>query len=302
MAKKDYYQILGIKKEATEKEIKQAFRKAAKQWHPDANRDNPNAEARFKEINEAYEVLSDPDKRATYDRFGSVNPQDFASGMGGRPGGTYYTSTDAADSPFGDILEQIFGGFNRSGSTRGRSTSEQAYSRTVRADGQDIEQTVQINLREAYSGGTRIVTKGDRRLKVNIPAGATNGTRIRLAGEGAPGTGGGNPGDLYLIVEIEPDSQFEREGDNLKTEIKIDMFTAILGGEVEVPTLERPVKLRVPPGTQSGRRFRLTGKGMPIIKQSGQFGDLYARALVTVPENLTDQQREWITELRDKLR
>lgn len=297
MAKKDYYKILGINKNANEKEIKSAFRKQAKQWHPDANQANPNAEAKFKEVNEAYEVLSDPDKRATYDRFGTANPQDFA----GRSGGSYTYTNDGGDSPFADILDQVFGGFGRSQRTGRAGTPPSPFADAGRSVGQDIEQPVKISLREAYSGGTRIVTKGDRRLKVNIPAGASDGTRVRLAGEGAPGFGGGANGDLYLIVEVESDAQFERAGDNLNVEVKVDMFTAMLGGEVEVPTLERPVKLRVPPGTQSGKRFRLTGKGMPIIRQQGQSGDLFARVLVTVPEHLSEQQREMVEELRFKL-
>lgn len=304
MAHKDYYKILGVNKNATEKEIKQAFRKQAKQWHPDANRDNPNAEAKFKEVNEAYEVLSDPTKRSTYDQFGSVNPQDF--GFGGAPGGGRYgytTSTeDFAGSPFADILEQFLGGRGRS--TRGRGVSQEPFGfggNMGRTNGQDIEQPVTISLREAYSGGVRIVTKGDRKLRVNIPAGATDGTRIRLAGEGGAGAGGGLTGDLYLVVQIEDDPQFQRKGDDLTVDVKVDMFTALLGGEVEVPTLDRPVKLRIPAGSQSGKKFRLTGKGMPNVKQSDHAGDLYARLLITVPENLTPHQREAVEDLRRKL-
>ncbi len=308
MAQKDYYKILGVNKNATEKEIKQAFRKQAKQWHPDANQDNPNAEARFKEVNEAYEVLSDATKRSTYDQFGSVNPQDFGFGGAGAPGGGRYSYTTSTDdmggSPFADILEQFLGGRGRN-NTRGRGTASQdpfGFGGNMgRTNGQDIEQPVTISLREAYSGGVRIVTKGDRKLRVNIPAGATDGTRIRLAGEGGAGAGGGLTGDLYLVVQIEEDAQFQRKGDDLTVEVKVDMFTATLGGEVEVPTLDRPVKLRIPAGSQSGKKFRLTGKGMPNVKQADHTGDLYARLLVTVPENLSPLQREAVEELRNKL-
>ena len=135
-------------------------------------------------------------------------------------------------------------------------------------------------------------------MRVNIPAGAKTGTKVRLAGEGEAGFGGGQPGDLYLIVEVEPDSRFEREGDDLTAEVKVDMFTALLGGEAEVPTLGRPIKLKIPAGTQSGRKFRLTGKGMPVLSQKDKHGDLYARILVTVPEHLTDEQRELVEQLR----
>ncbi len=305
MAKKDYYKTLGIDKNATEKEIKQAFRKQAKQWHPDANQDNPNAEAKFKEVNEAYEVLSDANKRSTYDQFGSVNPQDF--GFGGTNGGRYtYTgnSEDMGSSGFGDIFEGLFG--NASRSRRGRGASQSPFGdfggASSRQAGQDIEQAVTISLKEAYSGGVRIVTKGDRKLRVNIPVGATDGTRIRLAGEGGAGFGGGQNGDLYLVVQVEDDPQFKRTEDDLTVEVKVDMFTAMLGGEVEVPTLDRPLKLRIPAGTQSGKRIRLKGKGMPNVKQHDQFGDLYARILITVPENLNDSQRELVEGLRGQLK
>jgi curved DNA-binding protein len=297
MAKKDYYQTLGVSKTASEKEIKQAFRKLAKKHHPDANPDDPSAETKFKELNEAYEVLSDTEKRAMYDRFGTVNPQNIP-GAGG-----FHTNVDNGDAPFSDILESLFGGFGRSGSartrTRTRTTGFEGFEPPV--GGQDIEQPVTISLREAYTGATRIITKGDRKLKVNIPAGATDGTKIRLSGEGKPTRGGGKPGDLYLVVQVEADSQFERDGDNLQIDSRVDMFTAMLGGEVEVPTFDKPLKLRIPAGTQSGRRFRLSGKGMPVKGKPGEFGDLYARILITIPENLNAEQRKLVEKLRASL-
>ncbi|MFN8374089.1 MAG: J domain-containing protein [Anaerolineae bacterium] len=247
---KDYYQTLGVSRDASEKDIKQAYRKLAKKHHPDANPNNPQAEARFKEINEAYEVLSDPDKRAKYDRFGP----DFAR-MGGVPGGGQYTYTTDEASDFGNIFETLFGGLG--GSTRGTRSGSRV---NTRMKGEDIEQPVRISLREAYEGATRLVTKGERKIRVNIPAGATDGTKVRMSGEGEAGVGGGPAGDLYLIVEVEPDEQFKREGSDLTVEVKVDMFTALLGGEVEVPTLARPVKLKIPAGTQSGRKFRVSGK------------------------------------------
>lgn len=295
MAKKDYYQILGVNRNASEKDIKTAFRRLAKKHHPDANPNDPHAEARFKEINEAYEVLSDSQKRATYDQFGTVNPQ----GFGGQPGGGYYTNVDTGGMPFSDIFDSLFGSMGRGGRTRGSRTSTNFSGAAVK--GEDLDQPVKITLREAYAGAQRLITKGDRRIKVNIPAGATDGTKVRLAGEGSPSFGG-QAGDLYLIVEVEPDATFERDGDNLKVEVKIDMFTALLGGEAEVPTMDRPVKLRIPPCTQSGRRFRLTGKGMPILKQPDTFGDLYARVLITVPEKLTPEQQRLVESLRDSFR
>jgi curved DNA-binding protein len=287
---KNYYETLGVSKTASDKEIKQAFRKLAKKYHPDANPNDPSAEAKFKEINEAYEVLSDAEKRAQYDQFGSAYQQ-FG---GNRNGSGYYTNVDMRDSPFGDILESLFSNFGRS--ERGRSQQGQPFD--VRMDGQDIEQKVRISLQEAYTGTSRLVTKGSRKVKVTIPPGAATGTRVRLAGEGEIGSYGGRAGDLYLIVEVEPDARFERDGDNLTVDVKLDMFTAMLGGEIEVPTLDRPVRLKIKPGTQSGRKFRIAGKGMPVLRRDGEFGDLYARMLITVPENLTSQQRELVEQLR----
>ncbi len=294
MAKtKDYYQTLGVSRSANDKEIKQAFRKLAKKFHPDANRDDPNAESRFKEVNEAYEVLSDKEKRSMYDRFGTVNPQQapWGNNPAGGDGGPYtYTSSNVDFGDLGDIFGSLFGRRNERG-----STTTNPFNGTRVARGQDIEQKVNITLQEAYSGATRLITKGERTVRVNIPAGAKTGTKVRLAGEGEAGA---QPGDLYLILEVEPDSRFERDGDNLTVDVKVDMFTALLGGEAEVPTMSRPVKLKIPAGTQSGRKFRLTGKGMPVLNQTDRYGDLYARMLVTVPEKLTPEQRELVEQLK----
>jgi curved DNA-binding protein len=287
---KNYYETLGVAKTASEKEIKQAFRKLAKKYHPDANPNDPSAEAKFKELNEAYEVLSDTEKRAQYDQFGSAYQQ-----FGGNRNGGYYTNVNTQDNPFGDILESLFSNF---GGRSERGRTQQARPFDMRMDGQDIEQKVKISLQEAYTGTSRLVSKGSRKVKVTIPPGAATGTRVRLAGEGEAGASGGRSGDLYLIVEVEPDSRFEREGDNLTVDVKLDMFTAMLGGEIEVLTLDRPVKLKVKPGTQSGRKFRLAGKGMPVLRKDGEYGDLYARMLITVLDNLTAEQRELVEKLR----
>ena len=290
---KNYYDTLGVRKSASDKEIKQAFRKLAKQYHPDANPDNPQAEARFKEINEAYEVLGDSEKRRQYDQFGAR----FADYN--RNGGGHYPNinhADIDDASFSDILENLFGGFGRSGQSR---TARQP--RQQPGKGHDLEQRVTISLHEAYHGATRRVTKGNRAVSVNIPAGARMGTKVRLAGEGQANPMGGPPGDLYLNVEVAADPTFERDGDDLNVEIKVDMFTALLGGEAEVPTMTGHVKLMIPPGTQSGRKFRLSGKGMPLLRKKNEFGDLYAKALVTVPESLTPEQRRLAQQLRDSM-
>jgi curved DNA-binding protein len=300
---KDYYKVLGVSRTASDKEIKQAFRRLAKQYHPDANPGDPSAEAKFKEINEAYEVLGDKEKRVQYDQFGP----DFAryqqyqqyQQQPGYNGGPSYTNFDYGDASnfegFGDLFESIFG-FGRRGPAGG------AAHESVREvpQGRDLEHRISISLREAYEGAQRYITKGERRLKVNIPAGADKGTKVRLAGEGEPSmVPGGEPGDLYLVIDVEPDPQYERKGDDLHVNVDVDMFTAMLGGEVRVPTMSRPVKLKIPPGTQSGQKFRISGKGMPNRRQQNQYGDLYAHVLIHVPEKLSNTQRELVNQLRE---
>jgi curved DNA-binding protein len=277
--------------------------------HPDQNASDPQAEAKFKELNEAYEVLSDPQKRRLYDTYGSAGPGVGASGGTGQ--GSPFGGASGSD--FSEIFDTFFSNRGRGSgrSTRGRGTRVESnpfggfggfdVGTSYSVDGSDIAQPVTITLHEAYTGATRLITKGGRTLRANIPPGAQTGTRVRLAGEGEPGINGGQPGDLYLVVEVEPDPQFERKGDDLIVEVKVDWATAMLGGEVEVPTLSRPLKLRIPPGTQSGRRLRLAGKGMPLLKQPNQHGDLYARVLITIPETLTDEQRALVEQLRRSL-
>ncbi len=300
---KDYYKVLGISKNASDDEIKKAYRKLAKKYHPDTNPNNPEAEARFKEVNEANEVLSDKDKREMYDRFGTTTPGGFPGGAG--PDVRYYNQGNSGDVPFSDIFDTFFGGLG--GRSRGGAQAQGRgapggsgfgnFSTSNSAQGEDIEQPVTITLKEAYSGTTRVVTRDGRKITVKIPAGADTGTKVRLAGEGMPGMGG-RDGDLYLIVTVDDDMQFERKGDDLLTDVKIDMFTALLGGEAEIPTMDKNVKLKIPAGTQSGRKFRLPNKGMPLLKKPGEFGDLYARVLITVPIALTEKQQALVEHLR----
>ncbi len=289
---KDYYDLLGVSKSASADEIKKAFRKQAKKYHPDANPDNPSAETKFKEVNEAYEVLSDKEKRQQYDMFGSVGAN---GGFGGGNQG-YYQQSNMNGADLEDIIGSIFGGGFRS-STGGNPFAQQARPQR----GQNIEQEITISLDEAYRGTTRLLNKDGRQLTVNIPAGADNGTKVRLSGEGHQGMGG-QAGDLYLIVNVnENSSPFTRDDNDLTVDFEVDAFTAMLGGSVEVPTMERSVNLKIPAGTQSGRKFRLSGKGMPIMRKKGKHGDLYARVVITVPEKLTDKQRELAQQLRDSL-
>lgn len=318
MEYKDYYKILGVSKDADEKEIKRAFRRLARQYHPDVNPNDKQAEERFKEINEAYEVLSDPEKRRKYDQLGSEwrrwqqtggRPGDFdwsrwAGGGAGGPGGQrvyvrYGTPEDLEDlfgggNPFSDFFSQIFGGMRG-----GAGSGGFAYEPRPRPQrGQDYEQEVEITLEEAYHGATRVLQKDGRRLKVKIPPGARDGTRVRIAGEGGAGVAGGEAGDLFLRVKVRPDPRFERKGDDLYTTVPVDLYTAVLGGKVTVPTLSGPVMLTIPAGTQNGRTFRLRGKGMPRLRRSGEYGDLYAKVDVRLPTKLTDRQRELFEELR----
>ncbi len=291
---RDYYDILGVARNASDDDIKRAFRQKAKQYHPDANPDDAAAEARFKEVNAAYEVLSDHDKRSAYNQFGE-NWQHFQAGNGGGP------FTDGAQfHDMSDIFETIFagsGGRRHAGGFGGFGGRAQ---RSPRA-GQDIEQPVRISLREAYEGTQRVYSKAGREITLQIPRGAATGTKVRLAGEGQPGMNGGPPGNLYLIVEVADDPQFTRDGHDLGVDVQVDALTAMLGGEVEVPTLTGKLRMKVRPGTQAGKRLRLSGKGMPKLRGAADYGDLLARVVINVPAQLSPEQRELAQALRDSL-
>ena len=284
---RDYYDVLGVSRSASEDEIKRAYRQKAKQYHPDANPNNPGAEARFKEINEAYEVLRDDDKRSAYNHFGAnwQNYQDFNGGQ------NPFGNAGAAHVDMSDLFETLFNGQRR------------GFRVNAVRDGEDIEQNTHISLREAYEGARRVVTFQDGRgVPFKIPRGAATGAKVRLAGEGHPGIGGGRAGDLYLVVHVAEDPQFKRQGDDLHVDVKVDVFTAMLGGEAEVPTMTRPVRVKIRAGAQSGQKLRLAGKGMPKLRHENAFGDLYARVMVTVPHPLNAAQIELAETLRESLR
>ncbi|NPV65814.1 MAG: J domain-containing protein [Anaerolineae bacterium] len=296
---KDYYSVLGVSRDATQKDIKRAYRKLARQYHPDVNPGDKKAEERFKEINEAYEVLSDEEKRRQYDQLGAQYQQwQRMGGQGNVPwedlirqagGGSIHYEFDGAESFF-DILNSFFGGGlgGRTGQqSRARGTAQGAMMK-----GRDIEQEITISLEEAYHGTRRDFNRAGRRLSVNIPPGARTGTRVRVSGKGESGYNGGPPGDLYLVVNVQEHPTFKRDGDDLLVELPVDLYTAVLGGEVEVPTLGGKVRLKVPPGTQSGQKFRLAGRGMPRLGASREHGDLYVRILVQVPRSLTREEQE----------
>ena len=307
---KDYYQTLGLSKTASEKEIKSTYRKLARKFHPDVNPGDKSAEARFKEINEAYEVLGDPDKRRKYDELGANwrmyeqagaggGPFDQGGGwtvnMGGGQGGFRTMTEDemremfGTEYPFSDFFNTFFGGAGpgegrrRGGRTRGRK-------------GRDLEHEITLSLEDADQGVTRrLALKHDghaRTVDVRIPAGVGDGSRVRLAGEGEHGAGGAASGDLYLRIQLAPHQLFERKGRDLYARVAVPLTVAVLGGEVDVPALGgRTLRLKVPPGTQNGQVFRLRGQGMTLAGKSGERSDLYATVDVQLPRQLTPEQR-----------
>ncbi len=316
---KDYYATLGVAKDASEADIKRAYRKLARQYHPDLNPGDKSAEARFKAVNEANEVLGDPDKRRKYDELGAnwraydhaPPPGQGAGGwtppFSGAPGG-YRTMTpeemeelfggQGGQDPFSDFFHTFFGG-----ATQGRRTGGRA-GRTPRGGrGMDVEHPIDLTLEEAFTGTSRrLVTTRDgkeRAVEVRIPAGVKDGARVRAAGEGAAAPRGGRAGDLYLTVRILPHPRFERRGLVLHVSLDIPVTTAILGGEVDVPTLGgSSVRLRVPPLTDHGRLFRLKGHGMPAVGKPDERGDLYGRVAIRIPSHLTDEERRHYEALR----
>ncbi len=285
---RDYYKVLGVSREASADELKDAYRRLAKRYHPDANNQSEKAAARFKEINEAYDTLSDPQKRQQYDLIGKAGAannfsyQDIPFDL---------NNLNINDTNgFGDFIDQLF-----KGQTRQRRES---HHRPSPRHGQDKELALNIRLEEAYRGTTRNLRVADKEIRVRIPPGVDTGTRIRVAGKGAAGQNGGKAGDLYLRIKVMHDSRFERQGDDLLSEIPLDLFIALLGGTVEAPTLDRPVRLTIPPGTDSGQRFRLPNKGMPKRGSEDQRGDLFVRVQIEMPKNLTVEQRRLAKELR----
>jgi DnaJ-class molecular chaperone len=303
MAGKDYYAILGVNKTATTDEVKKAFRKLARKYHPDVNPGDKAAEAKFKEINEANEVLSDKDKRAKYDKYGDQWQHADAFE---KAGGARYQQQPGGANPFGG--GNPFGGFDfqqGGGGYAGEdigSIFDQMFrggggGRRRAHKGQDLEYGVEVSLEEAYHGTARQLAMQDSKLEVKIPAGVTNGSRVRLAGKGGEGSGGGARGDLFLVVKVAPHSRFERKGDDLMETIDVPLTVAALGGEVHVPTIKgTKLALKVPPETQNGRTFKLTGQGMPHLGKTGH-GDLIAKINVKLPANLTEREKELFAEL-----
>lgn len=323
---KDYYKLLGVEKGASEKDIKSAYRKLARKYHPDVNPGDKGSEDKFKQMQEAYDVLGDPEKRKKYDQFGdqwkaySQNGPGFpgggGGGAGGYPGGYRVEYGGGVDpSQFGDmndLFASLFGD-QAGGARRGGASPFGASMRQAPQRGADTEAGLTITVEEAYSGVTKSLNisgesrydlnrggyadGGGKRVEVKIPAGVAEGQKIRVAGQGM--NGGAGSGDLYLVVKIAPSDTFERKGDDLYADVPVPFYDAALGGEVKVPTPKGTrLTMRIPAGVQSGQSLRLTGQGMPKLKSGGGFGDLYARIKVTVPKNLNERQTELLGELK----
>lgn len=312
MAYIDYYKILGVDKNASQDDIKKAFRKLARKYHPDLNPNDPSAKDKFQEINEANEVLSDPEKRKKYDEYGEhwkhageFEAQKKArqhtggggggfSGFGG-DGGSYWYSSDGEGfsggdaGGFSDFFESMFG--HRGGGGRGNAGFR----------GQDFNAELHLSLRDAARTHKQVLNVNGKQVRITIPAGVADGQVIKLKGYGGEGINGGPAGDLYITFKIAEDSVFKRLGDDLYVDVEMDLYTAVLGGEKVIDTLEGKVKLKIKPETQNGTKVRLKGKGFPVYKKEGQFGDLIITYSVKIPTNLTDRQKELFRELQQSM-
>ena len=309
MQYKDYYKTLGVSKDASQDEIKKAYRKLAVKYHPDKNPDDKKAEERFKEVSEAYEVLRDPEKRKKYDQLGA-NWKDFEhAGAGGYDfgqarsgaagGGQYFFQGDLGDlfgdsgagGGFSDFFKAFFGdmGGPRTGFGRGQ--------RPVR--GNDLKAEMDISLSEAYHGTSRIVNVDGEKLRVTIKPGAYHGQELRIRGKGGRGTGSGTRGDLYVKIRVQPERKYELQGKDLVYKADVDLYTAVLGGKVELDTLAGKLNIQVPGGSQSGKKLRLKGKGMPEYGKPGSAGDLIVQLNVVIPENLSQEELNLFKKLKE---
>lgn len=301
MAYIDYYKILGVDKNASQDDVKKAYKKLARKFHPDLNPNDPDAHRKFQEINEANEVLSDPEKRKKYDQYGenwkhadqfeSAGGQygqygQYGGGFGGQDGGGAYWSSSGDDGEFSDFFENLFG------SRRGSRSSSYGFR------GQDYTAELHLNLTDAAKTHKQVITVNGKNLRITVPAGVADGQTIKLKGQGGPGANGGPAGDLYITFNIADNTPFKREGDDLYLTVPLDLFTAVLGGEQYIDTLDGKVKLKVKPGTQNNTKVRLKGKGFPVYKQEGKSGDLIVTYSIEIPAHLTDRQKELFREIQ----
>ncbi|MBO3099799.1 DnaJ C-terminal domain-containing protein [Gelidibacter pelagius] len=299
MAFIDYYKVLGLNKSATAADIKKAYRKLARKHHPDVNPNDKTAEQKFKEINEANEVLGDPEKRKKYDKYGKdwqhgeayeqaqrqqqSQRQYQQQGAGGFGGGNF------SEGDFSDFFESMFGG---GGASRGRG-------RSAGFRGQDFNAELQLDLRDVYETHKRVLTVNGKNIRLTIPAGVENGQVIKITGKGGPGANGGPNGDLLIQFNISNSTKFKRDGSDLYTTETIDLYTAILGGEITVDTFDGKVKLKIKPETQNGTKVKLTGKGFPVYKKEGRFGDFYITYDIQMPTKLSSKEKELFNELKN---
>jgi curved DNA-binding protein len=296
MEYKDYYKILGIDKKATQEEIKKAFRKLAVKYHPDKNPGNKEAENRFKEINEANEVLSDPEKRKKYDELGeNWQYHQQNGGQGGfnweqwqQQGRSHSRADDFFEGgSFSDFFNNIFGGMG--GSQRRKSSHR----------GQDYHADIRLTLEEAYHGATRTLEIHDKKLRINVKRGVEDGQTLRVKGKGEPSHNKGEAGDLYLQIHVHPHHLYTRDGNDLEQKIKIDLYTAVLGGKLKVHTFEGDLIITIPEGTQNGKILRMKGKGMPVYGKENQFGDMLVKISVQLPAELSEDEKELFRQLRE---
>ncbi len=306
----DYYKILGVDRNATADDIKKAYRKLARKLHPDLNPNDKEAQKKFQELNEANEVLSDPEKRAKYDKYGenwkhgeeyekaeqqyrqqrqqqSNRQQQWSS----QDGQTFYTEGDFSDDDFSDFFHSMFGSGFSNRRQSGTNSSRHRFK------GADFQAELHLTLRQAMQTHQQTLSINGKNVRITIPAGVADGQKIKLSGYGQPGVNGGPNGDLYITFTIEDDSLFKRLGDDLYTDASIDLYTAVLGGETMINTLDGQVKMSIKAGTQPNARLRLKGKGFPVYKKEGQSGDLYVTLKVYLPEHLSDQEKELFTQL-----
>lgn len=297
----DYYKVLGLEKNATTDQIKSAYRKLARKYHPDLNPNDAEANKKFQQINEANEVLSDAEKRKKYDQYGAdwKHAEQFEQarqqqanrqrqGSTGFGGGEEYFSYEGGGD-FSDFFESVFG----------RASGGGTQGRTRQYRGQDYNSELQIKLSDVYKTHQQILTINGKQVRITIPAGIENGQTIRLRGYGSRGVNGGPNGDLYITFAITNDTNYVRKGNDLELSLPIDLYTAMLGGEVTVDTMSGKVKLKVAPETQNGTKTRLKGKGFPVYKKEGEYGDLYITYQVVLPTNLTDKQKQLFEELKN---
>jgi curved DNA-binding protein len=307
----DYYKILGIDKNASDADVKKAYRKLARKLHPDLNPNDPSAKQKFQQINEANEVLSDPTKRAKYDKYGKdwMHAEEFEKqrqqqeqyqqqfGRGGSRQGNTRTYTDG---DFSEFFESMFGGggfgggediFGRGGEGFGRRSNQ------TRFRGQDINAELHLDLRDVYKTHKQTFSINGKNIRITIPAGIENGQTIKISGHGGPGVNGGPNGDLFITFSITNTTSFKREGSDLYSNVDLDIFTAVLGGELMIDTFDGKVKLNVKPETQNETKVKLKGKGFPVYKREGEFGDLYVTYKIKIPTHLTPKEKELFTEL-----